>query len=323
MEIKVCTSVAFSELDWKTYQESFNAAFDKDYPLSYFTQKYTTAIDGHAYHALLLNNERNVVGGCSVIPFQYKKGEEIIRVGQAVDVFILEAYRADPMMLHKMYLQLKKLLILNGIGLVLAVPNTNAYTYWKHIVKWKDVGDLPYWMIIIRAGNVIKKWSFLNVFSLAFSYLLICFNAIISLITNNKERQSMYELITGEAFCNNRFTQEYCKIVTGDITFYYRLYDENGVKTAYLIDAKQKDRLSFKALYKGVSYIVRKTDADIVLYVGPMKLFQMLLIHVPKRFEPKRLPLTCDIINEEYSAMYSDILEFNNWNYGLLNFDVR
>jgi len=323
MEIKVCTSFEFSELDWKTYQESFNAAFDKDYQLSYFTQKYATAIDGHAYHALLLNNEGNVVGGCSVIPFQYKKGEEIIKLGQAVDVFILEAYRTDPMMLYKMYLQLKKLLIHNEIGLVLSVPNTNAYAYWKHIVKWKDVGDLTYWMFIIRAGNVIKKWSFLNVFSLAFSYLLLFFNAIMALIANNKEKQSVYELITDDAFCKNRFSPEHKKVMTGEIIFYYRIYDESGVKTAYLLDAKQKDRLSFKALFKGVSYIVRKTDADIVLYVGPMKLFQTLLIKVPKRFEPKRLPLTCDIINKDCTDMFSDIWEFNNWDFGLLNFDVR
>jgi len=323
MEIKVCTTNEWSQKEWSTYKESFNAVFKKDYDLSYFKHKYTTALDGHAYHALLLNNEQYVVGGCSVVPFKYKKGDDVIKVGQAVDVFIHEEYRTDLLMLRKMYIQLKKILIANGIGVVIAVPNATTYPYWKNIVKWKDVGDLTYWMLPVRVGNVIKKWSFLNVFSLAFTYLWLGFNAVMMFIANNKEKESLYELVTDDAFCKNRYSYEHEKIVNGNVTFYYRICNEKGVQTVYLLDAKQNDRFSFKALFNGVRNIVRDTNADLILYVGPMKLFQTLLIKVPKKFEPKRLPLTCDILNKEDINTYADMLEYNNWNFGLLNYDVR
>jgi len=323
MEIKVCTTNEWKDNEWFTYQQSFNAVFEKDFDLNYFQHKYKTAIDGHSYHSLLLNNDQKVVGACTVTPFKYKAGEEIIKIGQAVDVFILKEYRTDPLMLRRMYFQLKTLLIVNDIKAVMAVPNATAYPYWKNIVKWKDVGDLDYWMLPIRIGNILKKWSFLNMFSFAFNYLWLGFNATVILIANNKAKLSMYELITDEEFCKNRYTKEHIKIIDRDVIFYYKIYDEEGVKTAYLIDARQNERLTFKSLFKGVSYIMRKSNADIVLYVGSMKLFQTLLIKVPKKYEPKRLPLTCDILIKEDIDRYATMLKLTNWNFGLINYDVR
>jgi hypothetical protein len=43
-----------------------------------------------------------------------------------------------------------------------------------------------------------------------------------------------------------------------------------------------------------------------------MKLFQTLFVKVPKNFEPKRLPLTCDILDKENVSIYSAILELQN-----------
>lgn len=323
MKIKVCTTNEWSDNEWFTYQQSFNSVFEKEYDVEFFKHKYFTVVDGNSYHALLLNDERDVVGGCSVCPFIYKNSEEMIKIGQAVDVFILEEYRTDPLMLKRMYNQLVKLLIVNDIKSVMAVPNITAYPYWKNIVKWKDVGDLNYWMLPIKVGNIVKKWKLLNVFSLMFSYLLLGFNAVIMQIANSKEKLSLYELVIDDDFCNNRYSQEHIKVTVQDIIFYYRIYDEHGVKTAYLIDARQNGRLTYKALFKGVNYIIRKTNADLILYVGSMKLFQTLLIKVPKGFEPKRLPLTCDILNKEDIDNYANMLEFRSWNFGLLNYDVR
>jgi hypothetical protein len=323
MDIKVCTTDEWSEKEWNSYCKCFNTVFEKDLDLSYFKQKYATGVDDHAYHALLLNDDFDVVGSCTVIPFLYKRNAEIIKVGQAVDVFIHEAYRTDPLMLGRMYDKLKKLLIANNFISVLAVPNALVYQYWKNIVKWKDVGDLTYWMFPVRVGNIFKKWKFLNIFSFILSRIWLFYNKILMLIFNKKEKKCLYELLVDDTFTNYRYYEEHNKVVLGDTTFYYRIYDEDGVQTAYLIDAKQNEHLSYKALAKGVSYILRNTDADIILYVGAMKLFQSLFIKVPKKFEPKRLPLTCDILDKEKVDEYSDMLEIENWNFGLLNYDVR
>ena len=323
MDIKICTTAEWSENNWLTYCDSFNTVFEKKYDLSYFKQKYTETIDAKSYHALLLNENMEVVGGCSAIPYLYIKEDKKIRIGQAVDVFILEEFRTDPLMLRRMYMQLKKLLIAHDISVVMAVPNATAYPYWKNIVKWNDVGDLTYWMLPIRIGNIINKWHFLNCLSLAFSYISLVFNALIMSLCNNKEKESLYELIVDDAFLKYRYPSDYYEVIIGSIRFYYRVYYEDGVQTAYLLDVMQNGKMSYKGLFKGVSYIIRKTKSDLILYIGPLRLFQTLLIKVPKKFKPKRLPLTCDILNKEDFDIYKDMLVLKNWNFGLKNYDVR
>ena len=323
MEIKVCTTLEWTDKIWETYLKSFNTVFKKDFDMDHFKKKYLNVLDRSSYHALLLDEAKNVVGGLSVMPFKYNNDLKMIRMGQAVDSFIIEKYRMDPLMLKKMYLQLKIFLIIKDIKAVLSVPNEISYPYFKKIVNWKDVGDLNYWILPIRFGNIINKWSFLNFLSLLFVHIWLGFNYLIMLLANNKERRSNYELVLDDNFYHNRFTNEYTKITLKDIVFYFRIYDEEGVKTAFLMDVKQHNIFTLKSLFKAVSYISRKTDTDMVLYVGSIKLFQTILIKVPKRYEPKRLPLTCDILNKDEADQYSNMFELENWNFGLINFDVR
>lgn len=323
MEIKVCTTNEWSDKEWLTYQLSFNIVFKKEFDIDFFKHKYLTVIDGYSYHALLLNEEQNVVGGCSVCPYLYKNDEEIIKLGQAVDVFIIEEYRIDPLMLRRMYFQLKKLLIINDIKVVLAVPNETAYPYWKNIVKWKDVGDIPYWIIPLKVGNIFKRFRFLNTISFYFFLLWSSLNYVISLVYNSKQRKSSYELITDDNFCKYRYSDGHRIVMLGEVTIYFKIYDEDGVRTAYLIDAKQDNKHTYKSLVKGILYLSLKTKCDLILFVGQLKFFQMQFIKVPKRFEPKRLPLTCDILKKDEINKYADMLNFKNWNYGLINYDVR
>ena len=151
----------------------------------------------------------------------------------------------------------------------------------------------------------------------------VILNTIISLIINKKEKKSLYELRLDATFINNRLTKNHKKVVFSDITFYYRIYNEEGIQTAYLIDAREGGRVSFKALIKASNYIIKKTNTDLIIYIGFLKLFQTLFIKVPKRFEPKKLPLTCDILDKANINIYSDMLELKNWNFGLINYDVR
>ena len=323
MEIKICLTNEWNDKTWDNYCTSFNNVFKRKLKVSFFKQKYTTVVDGHSYHAILYNEELDIVGSCTVIPFVYRKNSELIKIGQAVDVFILEAYRTDPLMLRKMYEKLKECLIANNIVAVMAVPNATVYSYWKNVVKWKDVGSLRYWVLPVRLGNIFKKLKTLNLFSVFLVNMWVILNTIISLIINKKEKKSSYELRVDDTFINNRYTKNHKKVVFRDITFYYRIYNEEGIKTAYLIDAREGDRVSFKALIKASNYIIKKTNTDLILYVGPLKLFQTLFLKVPKRFEPKKLPLTCDILDKANMNIYSDMLELKNWNFGLLNYDVR
>ena len=101
MQIKISTTNNFSHEEWISYQKSFNTVFGKNRDLNYFKHKYNNVSDGYSYHAILLNDNNDVVGGCSVLPMLYNRNDNIIKIGQAVDVFILEDFRTDPLMLKK------------------------------------------------------------------------------------------------------------------------------------------------------------------------------------------------------------------------------
>ena len=323
MRIKISKTNNLSPKEWISYQKSFNTVFNKNRNLNYFKHKYNNVSDGYSYHAILLNNNNDVVGGCSVLPMLYNRNDNIVKIGQAVDVFILEDFRTDPLMLKKMYSKLKELLIANNILAVLAVPNAVAFPYWINVVKWDYIGDLKYWMIPVKLGTLMNKSKVYNSISILLVKCLMFLNNICSLIYPTIERKSTYELIDDEKFIDYRYNKNYEKITHKNITFYFRTYIENNIKTTYLIDAKQKNRLTYRALVIASRYIVKNTNSDLIIYVGPIKLFQLLFMKVPKIKEPKKLPLICDILDKNNVNLYSDMLNLKNWNFGLKNFDVR
>ena len=154
IELKRTTELIPEE--WLFYSQSFNQVFDKTSNIDDFKHKYFKTIDGFSYHSLLKQEEK-VVGCCTIIPYEYYINSKIIRVGLAVDVFIIKENRDDPYSLYNMYEKLKKELIVYNISLIIAVPNDTSYPYWKNIVKWKDVGYIRYYALPVKLGNVISK----------------------------------------------------------------------------------------------------------------------------------------------------------------------
>lgn len=323
MLIKVCKTTEWSDPEWSSYCKNFNKVFQKDYSPKFFKEKYLNAFCGYSCHALLLDDVGLVVGCCTVVPVRYFRNKTIFKNGLCVDVFILEENRTDPLMLRKMYLKLKILLAAEDIVSVIAVPNATAYPYWKNVVKWKDVGCISYWMFPVRLGNVIHKLFILNSLTCLFSYFVIIFSDLLSTIFVSKERGSKYEIVLDEDFYRNRFNVDYQRLIKDSIKCYYRIVDEDGVITAYLISAKDNDITTFKAISKGVKHILRHHKVDLILYIGPLKLFQTIFTKSPRKLEPKLLPMTCDIIKKENIEKYSDMLVYKNWNFGLINYDVR
>lgn len=320
MEIKTCLTSEWTEWDWETYVIGFNEVFQKEYTASYFKKKYTSVTGGDSYHALLLDGKAGVVGACSIIPCQYTRGGDLFTLGLAVDVFIRESYRVDPLMLRRMYKKLRVILAKNNVVSVMAVPNATAYPYWKNVVKWKDVGTLTYWALPVRAGNVIKKIRFLNIFSLIYAYLISGLANVLSFLCESKASDYKYMINGKDPFFRHRYDGDY-HVYKGNDGFYsYRIVNEDGVKTAYILEATTKGQRSFRAFSKAVRDIMGK-KVDLILYIGKMGFHQLLFLQVPKKIEPKLLPLTCDLISNE--EKYKDMYDFLNWDFGLKNYDVR
>ncbi len=321
MEIKVCKSTEWSDREWKTYAYGFNEVFSTSYSVDFFRDKYLSVYKGYSLHSLLLDDDGNVGGGVTVIPCVYSCGDGDFLNGLAVDVFIRPSCRVDPLMLRRMYRQLRRLLESEGVSAVTAVPNAMAYPYWKNVVKWKDVGDVDYWVVPVRAGNVLGKLkTVLNCGSLLYSYCVYAFSAL-TIPFSGKQKRYSYVISADDRYIVHKFSSgNYTVVKDGNTQVVYRIVDEEGVKTAYVISATKKGLRSAVAYRKAVGLLL-KEKVDIIIYVGKMGIFQTLFMKVPKKFEPKELPLMFDVIIP--NEMFSNAYDINNWDFGLLNYDVR
>jgi hypothetical protein len=132
-----------------------------------------------------------------------------------------------------------------------------------------------------------------------------------------------YEIEKSKSFDSYRYDESYVKIKGGDIEFVFKIYVEDGKIVAYLYEFNENGAVTFKSLVKAVSFIKRFRDIDAVFFIGKLNLTQFLMFKVPKKVEPKRLPLVFDIISPEDHGVFSEINNIKNWNYSLLNYDVR
>lgn len=321
MEIRFLDTKGISEAEWASYCEAFNQIFERDYTFNYFWQKYQVTIDGCSYHSLLLH-ETKIVGACTVIPYLYIIEGQTFRVGLVVDVFILNEYRDDPYSLFKMYKLLKNELVAKNIAFTVAVPNDIAYPFWKNIVKWKDVGLLSYYTLPVKMGNVLGKHknilNALNRFGIA---LWFPFTGIF----NFKEKDSVISIDRSfKQLEEHRYTTDHQIKKSGSAFFSYRIMNEKGVITCYLIDffntdTRKKDTYSLR---KAISAIIKNPEVDLIVFVGQLRMFQSLLLKVPYSKEPKHLYFMADVLMPQ-TVNAAVVMDINNWDFGLYNFDVR
>ena len=213
-------------------------------------------------------------------------------------------------------------MIENNICSVIAVPNDIAYPYWKNIVKWKDIGLLSYYALPVKLGNVLNKFRFtFNIISQLGSAVLVFFsNFIIS-----KEKKSLINIDkTKDIVEKQRYYSDHKIVEFKNIFFVYRIVIEDNIKTCYLIDFYNKRlyKKDNKSLRVAVKFILKNESVDLFVFVGKLSFLQMLLIRVPKKLEPKKLYFTIDILDNQVENI-EKMLNINNWDFGLFNYDVR
>jgi hypothetical protein len=322
--IKTCTTSELTNHEWDTYVDGYNETFKKKHNKKRFLEKYSNSSDGYSFHALLINENTSVVGACTLIPSVYEKNRVSLKIALAVDLFILPEYRNDSLIFLKFYLKLKKIISKDEIKLVIAVPNLNSYDYWKNIVKFKDIGNLTYWALPVKFHNIKTNFPLVfNHVSMLYSKIILNINFLCSFFYNSKDISQSYKIVANNDFLKSRFNGDYYHFDHKNISIYYSIINEDGVNTAYLLYAKENGVTSLRALVLAVREILTNKKVDLILFVGTLKIFQFIFARVPKKFTPKRLPLICDILIKEDKEKYKDLLNINNWDFGLINYDVR
>lgn len=98
---------------------------------------------------------------------------------------------------------------------------------------------------------------------------------------------------------------------------------ERGRNVAYIMDFRENGQKTLRALNFVVRQILlEEKGLPAILYVGTINVPQPLLIKVPVKIQPQKLPLTINVINGD-KGLEGDALNMKNWDFSLLNFDVR
>jgi hypothetical protein len=281
---------------------------------------------GYSYHALCRNENDIIIGFNSIIPNYYIHNNNIIKVGLSGSTFVIKEYRKDIFIFYDMYTALKKECLNEGIVFFLGIPNSNSYQYSLKFLKCKEVFDLPYYIFPKNIFKIVGngKYSFLNQISNVVTFFGLLLSYIFSIIVNFKESLVSYKLLQDESFLKNRFRNEkYITVNKGSFRFTYVTYKEKGILNIYLMYFSEDGMKTLRSLTKALIYIYINESFDIITYVGTMNLKQFLMIKIPPKYEPQRLPFTYNILNIQNSSIFDDINIKASWDFSLINFDVR
>ena len=302
--------------------QSFNSVFEKNIHEFDFTRQYINNSKGYSYHSIM-EVEGQTVGYFSAIPYNYSyfSVEKIFCYIGAL--FILPAFRNDPLAMFKLYRNAKKLMQEEGVFLAMAVPNKNAYPYFMHALKWKEVSQLPYYALPVKYANITGSNKILNSLSSVFVSVWLGLNKLVSIFYNSKQQPSSIYLLPKEPLMEqHRYGDSHKKIKQKTFAAFYTVVNEEAINTAYLIDFyNNHNKRDSNSLLKAVNYIVQNEKVDIVLYVGELKMKQTVLFRIPKKKEPRTVNFCVEVLNKD--NIEAKAFDEASWNFGLYNFDVR
>jgi hypothetical protein len=314
MRIEFFYTSELTEMQWISYTKSFNHVFQRDFSVQYFKDKYVSNSWNQSYHGFIMDGDI-VVGGCTAIPCTYIYFGKELPFALFVDVFLHENYRKNEFSLYDAYLLVKDRLKEDSIMFILSVPNAIAYPFWKAMANFIDIGILPWYILPIRFGNILKKSKLWNASFIVVSiYALL--NRIISLPFRKKRNGQIHIKMDGSFIKNRFYNQEYIRL--SGTPFYYRTFTEEGTRAGYLFNGSS---FSNAELSKAVLALILKGNVDIIIYIGKMDITQLSLIKLPANLQPRKFIFCGSEVIQD--VVDPDIYQYKSWDFGLLNFDVR
>ncbi len=108
---------------------------------------------------------------------------------------------------------------------------------------------------------------------------------------------------------------------TKDFFCAFAIDNIKGFDFLYLIDFYNRKN-NFKNI-KSLLFAIKKSEqfnVDFILYVGKFNFLQTFFLKIPEIFHLRSLKFVIDVFDKKYEKELNHI---NNWDFGLLNFDVR
>lgn len=324
--IKVYKTFEIDDKLWQQIADGFNECFE-GHNTTVESLKHGFSIKnqwGYAYHAVAFDDKTgDVMGFNTYTPNLY---ENQIKVFVAGSTFVKEKYRKDIFIFYDMIGALKEKGIEDGFHVGLGVPNHNSLDYSIKFLGANLVGFLNYYILPRNVSKCLHK-SWLSPVSWlvrCMADLYVDLQIMLSKVWNSVESESKYSLVVDDAYLKTRFADPcYFKYQEKSFSAYFRISSEDGAKVAYLMDFRENGLRTTLAMAKAAHYIIKSSKPDAILFVGFLKLRQHILLKIPKKFVPKPLPLTFGAFTNSDIERFKDMKDVNNWNFSLMNFDVR
>lgn len=302
--------------DWEQLRDLFNESFQRKKSVEWFQRKYRSPIPAiSCFHGLMLDENNNIAGAMTIIPFEYNFFEDKAIFGNLIDLMIHKDHRNNILNFKYIYDKLVEA-ARPSIQFIYAVPNPNSFLYFMKVLKWEEIGKLNYYLWPIRMSKLTRLPQIVDLALRPVSYLAQL------LLSPIKSRTTLSPIrkVNSIAYEDYRYSEKYHIISEGEKKAWFRIYDEKGVKTAYIIDIFPMQNTWLAATVK---YILKKERAniDIIMYISNTNLGILNLLKAPVKFQPRPLPLIGKVIST--GKIDRRIYEMANWAFNLSDFDVR
>ena len=308
----------FTECEKNQFIDLFSRTFPKDMTPEQFDRKYLRTPFGYSYHGLMLADGA-IVGAYNTIPYIYKYFDKSVTFCLSVDTMIDERYRdGGPFSLMKMANLVVNAMRLDGICFTFGFPNDNIYEYTTKLLKWRDIGELDYYLLLRNIGAVVPRLQWLNFVSRACAMTLTRLPSC----RNGTEHKYSVEKDRGRLFKEHRYDQSYHVIDMGcGRECVYKIHcEDHGVKVLYVIDVHP---LTLAIFHKAISRVYTDSAhvADVILYVGRLPFTSINMIKLPKSRKPRTIRMCGKILDPH--VVDDQVFHLHNWNINISNFDVR
>ncbi len=310
---------------WHQIANGYHVCFDIKKKPQELKESFCKSITGYTLHALKLTDDGKLMGHNYFQPRPYILNGKKVICALSGGTFVFPEYRKDIFIFKDLFNALcKKANELNWVAQI-GVPNENSFEYCRKIIKEKYIGDLNYYILPVHCAKTLKrKNKLIDLLSSFYALSISNINAVISNFINSKEVIAPLHLNESIEYLNIRLSNPvYKNIHKGNIKATYRLYTEDGIKTAYILHFSQNGIRTAKSLAYIVKTILKHEKIDAILYIGTMNMNQWLLTRVPQKYVPHKLPVCVSVFDKSNKTLMDICTSMLNIDYGLINFDVR
>lgn len=289
-------------------------------PPEYLLNQYTQNAFGTSFHAMMYEDGVLIGHNAGVPGYLLVNGKKVSALNN-VDLMIREDKRG----LQGFMLLMKKawgFYKQNGIELIYSIPNNNSHPLLVKLKLVQDISPLYTYCLPYRVGGVKKSLGILNPLSELFCWLWVLATSCFA----SKKNCSFGVQRDYDTFESTRYKRTDGNYTVASIdgdSMVYKIKKYEGVRTAFLMDVRQKSRKSF---CKAIKYLLTKErkNFDMILYVGSLPWANPCMVRIPHRFEPKNFNFVGTVLNKERLdekdiQIYMDI---KNWDINLSDDDI-